>query len=277
MIGVRLIISIASIGLLSCVTPPQGVGTEGLAIDDPRDYETIVLQRELRLFPDAERESPLFRFEQRLVDGARPGPGREALRAALYGGQAAEDYATATLGRLSAEYAELAEVARASLDPASGSPGASFSWEYLEESRLLWGAANALGLETLRYVFQGGAHGLSERRFAIMDLGTGRLLGPEDLVRSPGDASLLLEAEAALRLERGLTPGTPLSEGGLFEDSLSALPSAVGLSALGLVLHWDQYEIGPYALGPIEVTIPLERVRPYLSARAIEIVSALSR
>jgi len=46
------------------------------------------------------------------------------------------------------------------------------------------------------------------------------------------------------------------------------LPDNLGIVADGVLFHWDPYEIAPYAMGPIDVTVPTDTLstlvdRPY--------------
>ncbi len=277
--------SIASLAI-ACSSVPAGAppapdrpGSSGIpagTATEPAGFSTVVMERGLALLPGRDG-TPSLRFETRLVDGVEAGPTRDALRRALYDGYSREAYAERAFELLAGEYGAMASMAEESRERDSPGYGASFSWEYLEEVIARWESAGAVGLERTIYAFRGGAHGMTERRLYTVDLLSGRLLGSADILVDPESATLRMEVEAALREVLGLEPGASLRDGGLFADSLDGLPHEIGFCERGLAFHWDQYEIGPYSLGPIEAILPFERARPYLTPRAAEIASAIGR
>lgn len=261
---------LASDSLGACPIP---AGTATGMETGPGDFSTLVVGRELALLPGRDG-TPTLRFETRLVDRAEAGPARDALRRALYDGSSPEAYAERSFALLSGEYASTATSVEEGLEPGSVEFGACFSWEYFEEVAALWEAAGSVGLERTTYEFRGGAHGMTEKRLYTVDLTAGEILEGADILIDPESEALRMEVEAALREVLGLEPGAPLRDGGLFADSLDELPVDIGFRESGLAFQWDQYEIGPYSLGPIEAILPFERAMPYLRPRAVGIAEA---
>jgi hypothetical protein len=50
----------------------------------------------------------------------------------------------------------------------------------------------------------------------------------------------------------------------MFEENLFSLPENIGLTAEGIKLHYNQYEVASYADGPIELTLPFPEVKQFL-------------
>ncbi|MEE4273529.1 MAG: DUF3298 domain-containing protein [Thermoanaerobaculales bacterium] len=108
--------------------------------------------------------------------------------------------------------------------------------------------------------YTGGAHPNSRQRLVSFDVGTGQLLGVNDLTRDP--AELARMATQRLRIDHDLEPDGDLATAGFWipEGGLE-LPDNVGVVGDGLLIHWDPYEIAPYSMGPIDVIIPVDDLR----------------
>jgi hypothetical protein len=220
--------------------------------------------RELPLFPEEGPGGPRLRISLSLFD-PRSAPGRvsgELLRDSLYNGYEPGDYAEGLIMAKSRDYLALREAEY---------PGESLNWEYSERIEPLPSpergspGASLLLFARIREYYEGGAHGMREARFFVIDPERGRLLRLEDLAGGENPGALRELAGAALRRSSGLGPGAPLTEAGFFEEELGELPANFFPSPEGLVLHWDPYEIAPYALGPVRLLIPWGELGDLLS------------
>jgi len=105
------------------------------------------------------------------------------------------------------------------------------------------------------YVFSGGAHGSPTAAIATFDVATGKELTWDDLVTDQAAVKAL--AEKKLRVERA----DAFQEGFEFDDIFDfTLPVAYGLVADGIQLHYQHYEIMPYALGASTFTLTFEEL-----------------
>jgi hypothetical protein len=148
-------------------------------------------------------------------------------------------------------------------------PSEIMNWDYAETTGTETHTSKFLVVSRDRDYYLGGAHGMQEKAYFVLSLAEPARLKLEDLVRSRAELQPLLEE--ALRAYAGLQKGDPLEDGGFFEDTAPA-PDNFFLSGTGLGFHWDPYEIAPYSMGPIEVTIPYDRVRPLLSPRGAALI-----
>lgn len=124
--------------------------------------------------------------------------------------------------------------------------------------------------ETSKYVsyrvdldnYMGGAHGMPYTGFAIFRKSDGHILTWRDILK-PG-SSTILRRQLARGVMRYLeAPTWAQAKERLFlsapHNTLSTFPmpaSAPGLTARGLKAVYQSYEIGPYAIGSPELTIP---------------------
>jgi len=134
---------------------------------------------------------------------------------------------------------------------------ATGDWYLEREVRRLPAPAEVVSLEFVERQYTGGAHGLETIRLASFDAATGAILGLGDLVPADRRDAFFVAAERAFRKHRGLTADEDLREAGFFVEQ-NALPPTdnVALVQDGIRLHYDAYEIGPYAMGPTDLTVP---------------------
>lgn len=118
-------------------------------------------------------------------------------------------------------------------------------------------------VQLTEYSFFGGAHPNNFTRLLNFDLLTGK----------PVDLTLLIEdveafeilAEKAFRETRELSAEDNLNEAGFFWEGDFELPREMGLTEKGLLLLYNNYEAAPYVMGPTELVLPYEEVRPLMA------------
>lgn len=117
-----------------------------------------------------------------------------------------------------------------------------------------------------KYTFAGSAHGYTRGAFLNFDPFTGANI---DLVKAVADTAKLLDIAAdQFCRERHLPKDALRLQTGLFcELTDLPMPSQMGCSQKGLVLYYNPYEIGPYVLGAISITIPYRYFDDVLSEK----------
>ncbi|MPZ34082.1 MAG: DUF3298 domain-containing protein [Rhodospirillales bacterium] len=114
--------------------------------------------------------------------------------------------------------------------------------------------------------YRGGAHGYGATRCALVDLRTGKVVGPQG-VFTPGEQWLRVMTQlvgADLKKQFVDKPG--------FDDALEPAKLAKLLSESNrycwtgkhLEVIFNAYDVGPYAAGPYEVDISYDRLKPIL-------------
>ncbi len=105
------------------------------------------------------------------------------------------------------------------------------------------------------YSYLGGAHPNSYQTYLNFNRKTGELIQLEDITLD--QEAVLNVAEQQFRTTYNLSPEDPLTKAGLFENEL-VLPKNFAITNKGLIFLYNPYEIGPYAAGYYEFTIPWE-------------------
>jgi hypothetical protein len=139
-------------------------------------------------------------------------------------------------------------------------PDATAAWNVEISATAITSTPTVATIDITEFAYTGGAHPNSRRRLVSFDVESGRLLGVDDLT---GDIEALTAlAERHLRADRGLDPDGDLEAAGFWfpEGGGFALPDNFGIAVEGIVFHWDPYEIAPYSMGPIDVTVPADEL-----------------
>jgi hypothetical protein len=230
------------------------------------DTETNFISVETPLFPDQKGESPRFTIVLSLLDF--PGdPALAKLASELfYEGKSPQAYGNDLIAAQETQY-------RGTYTPGDET-GESMNWEYAEETDL-WIIPNGSPLAVLsrsREYYTGGAHGMREKRYALIHTADASRVSLQDLLKPEAEPALRELAERELRKFAELEPGTPLGEGPFLKNTLE-LPDNFFITGEGLGFHWDPAEIGPYVLGPIEIIIPYRDIRGLLSPRFLPLLT----
>ena len=112
------------------------------------------------------------------------------------------------------------------------------------------------------YQFTGGAHG---NYFALgynIQMKYGNVLALKDIIKEDSFDLLAFECEQAI-LEK--YDANSLIEAGLFEDEITVMDDQDFYIIPGmLVLQFDPYEIGPWAMGEVTAEIQFEKIKDIL-------------
>jgi hypothetical protein len=121
-------------------------------------------------------------------------------------------------------------------------------------------ARDTLGIAALAmrwYEFTGGAHPNTRTEYASFEVRTGKRLRLSDLLFPGKGNDLNAIAETTFRILKRLpSEGGLASEGFWFENDQFRVNDNFLLEADSLLIHFNTYEIGPYAMGPTSLKIP---------------------
>lgn len=121
------------------------------------------------------------------------------------------------------------------------------------------------------YIFQGGAHGSNWIEGATFSKSDGhRIIIDLDPLEIDGMQPLLREGFNKYLKDNGqtITVDDIINDGMFLTDGVIPLPSSPPfLTTEGVKFVYQQYEIGPYALGLPTFTIPLDKLKPFFGLR----------
>lgn len=105
--------------------------------------------------------------------------------------------------------------------------------------------------------FTGGAHGGSGVYYFNINPHTGAEFTLDNFLKEGHKQPLTTIAEGLFRKERELADTASFSENGFeFPEDQFQLNQNYGFTKEGIVFYYNNYEVGPYVLGPTQVIIP---------------------
>lgn len=132
-----------------------------------------------------------------------------------------------------------------------------------------------LTYETSCYVFLGGAHGSAVYYPVNIVKATGKVLAATiDTLKQKALQPILRRGvkEYISKAEKRKIKDSDLQNMLFVEHGIIPLPATVPvLTPEGLRFVYQQYEIGPYALGMVEFTVPYADVKSCLTKEAVEL------
>jgi len=185
----------------------------------------------------------------------------------LYSGLDLEAYRDRVADGQTEDYRQMLNVLE---DPDMGI-SESLNWHYTEEVSVEGAGNDGIVVERALDFYAGGAHGLNTKSYYVLDLEARRVVTIDDLFPNYQDERIKAIIYDALREFSGLAKGQPLSEGEFFSDE-PELTDNFYVTAQGLGLYWNHYEIAPYSSGPIEVLIPWRDIRPLMLHSGMELL-----
>lgn len=141
--------------------------------------------------------------------------------------------------------------------------GFSFNWVKYLNSSIYFNRSWYTTYKITNYGFTGGAHGITRINYLVFDTKDAVRLLPGDIFKEGYEAELSTMIDQKLRELYQIEPGTPLSDGGFFEDSVTP-NNNIFLNLEGLGFLYNQYEIAPYSYGQIEVFFSFDELKALL-------------
>ena len=142
--------------------------------------------------------------------------------------------------------------------------GYDFAYSFDTGFELPYNSDKFLSIKLDHYEFTGGAHG---NFFSIgynIDMLNGNVLSLTDIIDKESLNLLSYECEQAIL---DTFQVSSLTEAGLFEDEINiASDQDFYIIPGALVLQFDPYEIAPFSMGEINVTIPFLRIKDILKS-----------
>ncbi len=135
-------------------------------------------------------------------------------------------------------------------------PDDNTGWQVNIKANELYRNDTLLTVAVNSFWFFGGAHGNYEVHYFNINRQTGRLLSPEKLL--PDLQALREKAEKIFRQKYLPAGSSNWEEAGFsFTNNTFQLPQNMAFAGDSIILHYNQYEIGPYAAGDFHLSVPI--------------------
>ncbi len=128
---------------------------------------------------------------------------------------------------------------------------------------VLFNTSNLLSIGFGFYEYTGGAHGMYGVTYRVYDLISKKRIGLKHLFKQGTEAALKTLLVDYAKRGYGLSADQKLTEAGFFESTLP-LTRNFYLTHKTITFTYMPYEVAPYAMGMVAVTIPYEKVKPLL-------------
>ena len=145
-------------------------------------------------------------------------------------------------------------------------PDETAKWEAKITGTVSYEDKKILTLALNSYLFTGGAHGYTTRRFLNFNKRKGSEIENWELFKDHKHFEHF--AETKFRIQEDIPQDDAInSTGFMFEQDAFYLPENIGFTQEGLVLLYNQYEVASYADGAIQLILPFNEVKSYLATR----------
>ena len=139
-------------------------------------------------------------------------------------------------------------------------------WEAKIDSEITFEDSSILTIALDAYIFTGGAHGYSSKRFLNFDKNKRTEIENWQLFKD----SLAFRnlAERKFRTKENIPQDKPINYTGfMFERDSFYLPENIGFTEKGMKLLYNQYEVSSFADGTIELVLPYEEIQKFLEPK----------
>ena len=122
---------------------------------------------------------------------------------------------------------------------------------------------NILSLSFAMEGYTGGAHGFSTINYTNFNPKTGDKLNLKDII-SDMDKLRTIARDIFIKGHNLDSNKSLNTQGYWFVDDIFSLNNNFIISSEGITFHYNQYEIAPYSEGPIDITIPMDKLEGLL-------------
>lgn len=139
-------------------------------------------------------------------------------------------------------------------------------WEAKIDSKITFEGSHLLTIVLDAYIFTGGAHGYTSKRFLNFDKNKGTELENWQLFKD--SIAFRKLAERKFRVKENIPQDKPINYTGfMFEQDSFYLPENIGFTEKGMKLLYNQYEVSSFAEGTIELVLPYKEVQKFLKLK----------
>lgn len=168
------------------------------------------------------------------------------------------------------EYRELGEQYKEDMENLEGENKPSWYWYELQKSNeILFEDENILSYSVQHSDYTGGAHGSLNMLYYTIDLNKLITVTQESIFKPNYYKPLTSIIIEKLMAKYNLDSPEKLMEEGFFDINEIAPNNNFWINDLGIHYVYNQYEIAPYSMGPIEVTIPYEDIKSIIIPESI--------
>ena len=143
--------------------------------------------------------------------------------------------------------------------------GASFSWQKMVSMSVAFNSNYLLCVEYLKYAYSGGAHGMTNISYDIINLDKGNALIYDDIFSENSKDSLTVLLTQKLRKDYSIPNNIPLTKAGFFVETIEPNHN-IYLNGNGVGFLYNSYEIAPYSTGQTNIFLEYKEIKDFLKS-----------
>lgn len=144
-------------------------------------------------------------------------------------------------------------------------PEYELPWEATINGKVAYRSPQLISVKFNTDMFTGGAHGYRSTNYLNFDPETGNKLNSKDLFKS----EFIEFVEKDFRNKQNIPAEKNINSTGMFfENDEFHLPANIGLTEDEVILHYNAYEIAPYASGNFVLKYPKKEIKEFLKIEA---------
>ncbi len=148
-------------------------------------------------------------------------------------------------------------------ETASEFPEYELPWEATINGGILFKSSEVICIQFKTDMFTGGAHGYRSTNYLNFDPETGKKLKPENIFTSEFKSFV----EQDFRKKHNIQQDSNINSTGMFfENDEFYLPQNIGITKDKIILHYNAYEIAPYAAGNFTLTYSKSEIEEFLKS-----------
>lgn len=147
----------------------------------------------------------------------------------------------------------------------------SYNYETVQDLMIMYQSQKFITLGDYTYSYSGGAHGNYGTGYYVLDLLNLKQLTLQDVLNDAGIKALPKILEAQFRMDNNLMQTDSLQDAGLFENKIEPNDNFF-ITPNGIGFNYSPYEIGPYAMGEVDIFIPFIDLTEYLQSTIRELI-----
>ncbi len=141
--------------------------------------------------------------------------------------------------------------------------GASFNWQKIVNMSVIYNSNYLLCVEYIKYAYSGGAHGMTNISYDIINLNNGTPLSSNNVFKENSDDSLTTLLTQQLRKDYNIPDDVMLKKAGFFVDTIEPNQN-IYINGNGVGFLYNSYEIAPYSNGQTNIFLEFNQIKDLL-------------
>lgn len=143
------------------------------------------------------------------------------------------------------------------------SKGTSFNWQKTVNMSVVYNSNYLVCFEYLKYAYSGGAHGMTNIAFDLINLNSGNILTYNDIFEEGTMDTLTAIITRQLRNDYKIPDDVPLKKAGFFVDDVAPNHN-IFINGNGIGFLYNSYEIAPYSNGQTNIFLEFNEIKGFL-------------